>query len=248
MRLLRLGGSGLLAAIGLASPKVSHSQIAGSPVFYSPSAEAGVRVSGDFAFPVFGGHGGIFYGGRALLNLSYMSIGLAVGRRPHSDLSWSGSASLNLVRGSSRRYSLSLESGYGRSVVGADPDETRIRDIPLGAAVALEVSRAGLDVEPWVGARVHTRRTAFQGDAETRTGVGMSAGVNLGVDAATKIHLPGLGLHVAVDYLRLPGVFGGARVSELKVGVGVNYQFNFWGMPLHGIIRPKCADPTRPRC
>jgi hypothetical protein len=229
-------------------PGDAAAQIVGLPVHFSPSAEEGLRLFGDFALvdsPLRA-----YAGGRALLNLSYASLGLMAGDRGHADPAWGATLALNLVRGSARSYSLSVEGGYGDNRIEEDGVEVDVRDIPLGVGLALEVDKPGVVLEPWAGLRAHVRRSDIPGAApETKVGIGVSAGLNLTTRALTKvgIPLPGFGVHLSADYLNIPRPFTSGSSGSLLVNLGLNYLFPIKSLPRHGIIPRRC-DPTDPAC
>jgi hypothetical protein len=237
----------LLAGLALGAPQGAVAQLVGLPVHFSPSAQPGLRLFSDLAFgdkPVR-----TYVGGRALLNLSYVSVGLAVGERSDADLAWGTNLALNIVRGPSRRFALSLEANYGEGGVGTGAAEIDVQEIPIGVGVALETAQPGVDLEPWLGVRAHVRRSRLPSLApETDVGFGVSAGVNLRSAVLTKIGLPlpGFGLHLAADYLTIPRPFVGGTSRSLIVNVGVNYLFEIPGLPPYGIIGT--CDPTDPSC
>ena len=238
VRRLRIAAA--LAATLLLSPGGAAAQIVGLPVHFSPSAENGLRLFGDFAlgdspFEIYGG-------GRALLNLSYVSLGLMAGKRSDADAAWGANVALNLVRGSLRRYSLSIEGGYG--------DNEFSQDIPIGIGVALEVDQPAFALEPWAGLRAHIRRSDVPAlGRETNVGIGISAGLNASTGVLTKlgIPLPGFGLHLSADYLNIAQPFSEDRDGTLLFNLGLNYLFKMKG-PLHGLIPPPACDPTDPTC
>lgn len=237
----------VLAGTALLPPRSASAQIVGLPVHFSPSAETGLRVFGDFALGDSPFH--LYGGGRALLNLSYVSLGLMAGKRGDADAAWGASLALNLVRGSLRRYSLSIEGGYGDNEIIADGVEVGARDIPVGVGLALEVDRAGLALEPWAALRAHVRRSDLPGvGRDTEVGAGISAGLNAGTAVLPKIGipLPGIGAHVALDWLIMPRPFADGSSSSLVLNLGLNYLFALDGLPLHGIIPPPACDPTSP--
>ena len=239
----------LLAGLTLGAPRPSAAQIVGLPVHFSPSAQPGVRLFSDFAFgdkPVR-----TYLGGRALLNLSYGSVGLMVGERSDADLAWATNLALNIFRGPSRRFALSVEANYGEGGVDAPGADIDVQEIPIGIGLALETAQPGLDIEPWVGVRAHVRRSQLLSlGSETNVGLGISAGVNLrtGVLPKIGIPLPGFGLHLAADYLTIPRPFAAGTSRSLIVNVGVNYLFEISGLPPYGIIGVGTCDPTDPTC
>jgi hypothetical protein len=233
----------LVTGLVLGAPRSAAAQIVGLPVHFSPSAQPGLRLFSDFAFgdkPVR-----TYVGGRALLNLSYVSLGLAVGERSDADFAWGSNLALNVFRGPSRRFALSLEANYGEGGVGAGAGEIDVQEIPIGVGLALEVDKPGVDLEPWLGVRAHVRRSRHpSASPETNVGVGVSAGVNLRSGVLTKlgIPLPGFGLHLAADYLTIPRPFAAGTARSLIVNIGVNYLFEIPGLPPYGIIGT--CDPT----
>jgi hypothetical protein len=237
----------LLTGLVLGAPRSVAAQIVGLPVHFSPSAQPGLRLFSDLAFgdkPVR-----TYVGGRALLNLSYVSLGLALGERSDADLAWGTNLALNIFRGPSRRFALSLEANYGEGGVGIGAGKIDVQEIPIGVGVALEAAQPGVDLEPWLGVRAHVRRSRLPSVApETDVGLGVSAGVNLRSAVLTKIGipLPGFGLHLAADYLTIPRPFAAGTSRSLIVNIGVNYLFEISDLPPYGIIGT--CDPTDPSC
>jgi hypothetical protein len=237
----------LLAGVALIPCPPAGAQIIGLPVHFSPSAENGLRLFGDFAmgdspFELYGG-------GRALLNLAYASVGLMAGKRGDADAAWGANVALNLVRGSLRKYSLSIEAGYGDNEVTENGVSVGAQDIPVGVGLALEVEKPGFVLEPWAGVRAHIRRSDVPGmGTETEVGAGISAGLNAGSGVLPKvgIPLPGIGVHIAVDLLTMPRPFAGGSSGSFLVSLGLNYLFRLEGLPLHGIIPPPSCDPMSP--
>ncbi|HYC33376.1 MAG TPA: hypothetical protein VEB59_13905 [Gemmatimonadales bacterium] len=242
--------SRLLALLVVAAvlPGTSGAQIAGLPVHFSPSAETGLRLFGDFAFgddPVR-----TYGGGRALLNLSYVSVGLMGGNRGDADFAWGANLALNLIRGSKRSHSLSVEGGFGDNRVVTDGLVVDSRDVTIGVGGALERDRPGVVLEPWAGLRAHIRRSeSGNRDPVTKVGVGLSAGLNLSSGALAKlgIPLPGFGAHVSADYLNIARPFGEGAAGALLLNLGLNYLFPIAGLPSDGIV-PVTCDPTDPTC
>jgi hypothetical protein len=237
----------LLAGAALVPCRTAGAQIIGLPVHFSPSAENGLRLFGDFAmgdspFELYGG-------GRALLNLAYASVGLMAGKRGDADAAWGANVALNLVRGSLRKYSLSIEAGYGDNEVTENGVSVGARDIPIGVGLALEVEQAGFVLEPWAGIRAHIRRSDVPGlGSETEVGAGISAGLNAGSGVLPKvgIPLPGVGAHIALDLLTMPRPFADGSSGSFVVSLGLNYLFRLDSLPLHGIIPPPSCDPMAP--
>jgi hypothetical protein len=239
------GAALVLALAGTVLVPSAEAQIVGLPVYFSPSADNGLRLfadvaAGDSPFHFYGG-------GRALLNLAYVSVGVMGGLRGDADAAWGGNVALNLVRGSRRRYSLSIEGCYGRNQLEDDEISVETRDIPIGVGLALETEKTGVVLEPWVGLRAHIRRSEVPGlGRDTEVGAGLSAGFNLGTDLLPKIGIPlkGVGGHVAVDWLTMPRPFADGSDGSLIVSLGLNYWLELKGLPLHGIIPPSSCDPT----
>jgi hypothetical protein len=235
----------LVAGLALHAPQAVAAQVVGLPVHFSPTAQPGLRLFSDFAFgdkPVR-----TYWGGRALLNLSYVSLGLAAGERSDADFGWGTNLALNIFRGPSRKFALSLEANYGEGAVDAGAGDIDIQEIPIGVGLALETAQPGLDLEPWLGVRAHVRRSRLPSLApETNVGLGISAGVNLRTAVLTKvgIPLPGFGLHLAADYLAIPRPYAEGTARSLIVNLGVNYLFEIGGLPPYGIIGT--CDPTAP--
>lgn len=225
----------LLVATGMS--RAAYGQIRGLPVHFSPSAQPGLRVHGDFA----GGDKPFetYFGGRASLNLAYAAVTAGIGTLD-GELVWGGTVAANLLRGGSRNWSLSIDAGFGTN----DVDETTHHEIPIGIGLAYEATVTGVDLEPWVGLRMHVRRTAVDfvpgATYSTRVGGGVSAGANVRSD-----FIKNFGLHAAVDYLDISRPFGGGRDKVFLFNLGINYLIPLAGLPAHGIIPPACSpfDP-----
>lgn len=215
----------------------AQAQIRGMPVHFSPSAQPGIRLHGDFA----GGDDPFetYFGGRATINLSLVTIAGGVGSLD-DEVVWGGTLSANVLRGAARNFSLSVDGGFGVN----DVDGRTTHEIPLGLGIAYEATMTGVDLEPWIGLRAHIRRTAVEELTDepysTRVGAGVSAGVN-----ARSVFINNFGLHLAVDYLTITQPFGEGRDKTFLFNIGLNYLIPLSGLPPHGIIGASCSpfDP-----
>ena len=190
----------LCLGLSAAVPTPAAAQIAGLPVNFSPSAQPGLRLFGDFAYG--GDPGQSYWGGRALLNLSYVSLGFAAGDRGAARAAWGTTLELNLLRGASQPVSVSVLAGYGDNRLGENGAALDLTDIPLGVGV-----EAGVNA-----------RTA----ALTKLGIplpGLGAHLSLDYLTVPRAYVAGsdksLILNVGLNYLlelkSLPpyGIFGG---------------------------------------
>jgi len=249
-----------LVALAFALPFIvarpASSQLAGMPMPFSPSAQPGIRLFGDFA----GGDNPFhtLLGARAQLNLAYVTLNVLLADRTAADAAWGGTFALNLLRGASRPLSLSIDAGYGTTTVDVDGRRIERRDVPIGVGVALEPQVPGVDFEPWAAARLLLRRSEMDATFENggapvvdnavqpvKAGLGLSAGVNVRTAVLTKIGLPlpGFGFHAALDLSSVPRASSGGSDTALLFDIGISYHFEFSAFPAHGIIPPPC-DPT----
>jgi hypothetical protein len=212
------------------------------PVLFTPSAQPGLRLDGDFG--IGDGPRELFGGGRASLNLSYVTLNLGLGHTRQADFVWGGTAGINLVRGGARKYSLSLDGGYGKNTLLTSAGNEDRQEIPLGVGLALEPRVTGADVEPWIGVRAHVRRSTLgtSSGPTTKVGFGVSAGLNARTNVLTNIGIPipNFGFHIAIDYLTIPEAFLAGRDKTFTFNFGLNYLIPIKGLPAHGIIGPKC--------
>jgi hypothetical protein len=217
-------------------------QLPGTPVHFSPSVDAGVDVQGEGG----GGSRGGFWSGRATTSLAYATIEAAVGRGlDFGGLAWGGSGALNLVRGSDRGYSLSVQGGYSRGRISTLQGVESRQDVPIGIGFAPEIRQwTGVNAEFWVGGRIHYRRTLLEPSRReaSKVGVGVSTGLNLHSAALhKKFHFipKGFGIHVAADYVALPRPFTAGREHSVSFAAGLGVLLPWERLPKHGLFPPK---------
>ena len=199
--------SAMVAVLGLfASPALA--QMLGNPVYFSPKQGVGLTIAGDYGRGLNDNSGKTnYFGGRATLGLPMFAITVGGGSASpevgDAVTTFGASAAVTVIKGPMVPVTLSLQAGVGSYEVGT----VRVMNVPVGAALAFNVSSPGASVEPWVAPRLNITKPSG-GDAEMD--LGASGGVNVGLPS-------GLGFHLAVDYV---AVSGG---SPILVGAGVHY-------------------------
>lgn len=210
-RFARLGMA--VSVLGLvASPALA--QMLGNPVYFSPKQGIGLTIAGDFGRGLNDNSGKAnYFGGRATLGLQMVAITAGAGSAKASggdaELSFGGDVAVKVLKGPMVPVTVSVQAGaafWSSTFLGTDISYLHV---PIGAAVAFNVSSPGASVEPWVAPRVDILR-ASNGGSSTDTNIGASGGVNVGLPS-------GVGFHLALDYLNVSGG------SPLMVGAGVHY-------------------------
>lgn len=202
---------------------------------FAPGALRGLKTGVDLR----PGHG---VDGRALLNLSYFSVGATYGDRKGERDAWSTGLTLHLVRDPIRPYSLSVDLAYGKGGTRRSGTAVEVRDLIGGIAVGLNLEgKLGILV-PWLGARVQRRSTTLAGGAEEpgQTGFGLSAGTEVRLNAVLPQlgRLGGLSLHAVGDLLNIADGAGSGRKTEIRFSFGVSYTLSIRIFPERGIVPP----------
>lgn len=237
----RLGSVGL--ALGfMASPLAA--QLAASPVYFSPKAPSGLTLAADFGTTMQWKLDGVdanakpnHVGVRALLGLPLVNVGIGGGiynANPDvgsvdKEIQFSATAALKVFSPPLVPVAIALQAGAGYLKQGSGALALKTIDLPVGVAVGVKPPTPGVSFEAWGAPRVQLRSTSFGGNSATQTGIGASAGVNLGMPM-------GLGLHVAADWSRLSrktsGTLNLAKNEGIVIGIGVHYTFTIPGIPM----------------
>jgi hypothetical protein len=216
MEVSRARLSAMVSVLGLlAAPAAA--QMIGSPVYFNQSGGV-VTIDADYARGLNAASEKMnYFGGRATLGLSAVAITLGAGSAQpsagSSTTSFGGDVALSIVRDSTIPVKLALQGGaaYSSDFLGSGAKGWHV---PIGAVVTFNVKSPGASVEPWVAPRIDYTRASVSGgglsSSGSRTKFAASAGLNVGLPS-------GLGLHVAVDYLRISGG------SPFMVGAGLHY-------------------------
>lgn len=232
MKVVKL--SAAVLALGLVAFPVA-AQVPNNPVYFSPKGGVGLTINGDLgvgandaAKQFAPGETPLFYGGRAVLGLPLITVGVgagiyAPGGAADNEVTFQGTVAYKLIP---MPVAVSIQAGAGYVKLGSGLSEATIWNFPIGVGIALNVPSPALSVEPWIAPRVQFSRASIGSASSTETHFGASAGVNLGLPM-------GLGFHAAVDYLAvssdIPGV-SSSDVSPLVVGVGVHYKISVPGL------------------
>ncbi len=213
----------------------AHGQLSGLPVYFSPKGTTGLTLSGDYgrcASDCGGSLNPSFIGGRALLGLPIVTIGVGGGSY-NTDVSgadkettFAGKVAVRVIGGALLPVSVSVQAGVGFLKVGdlnTDLLELTSVTVPIGVGIAANVPTPGASIEPWIAPRIQVTRNKVEtlfaalSVTDTDTRVGISGGVNIGLAS-------GLGFHAAFDYLNLSGI------SPITIGVGLHYTFKLPGI------------------
>jgi hypothetical protein len=230
---LTRGIAGVLLAAGMALPLAA--QAPGMPMHFAPGALRGLKAGVDL-------RPGRGIDGRALLNLSYLSLGASYGDRKGGPNPWSAALALHLVRDHIRPWSLSLDLAYGDG--GARRNGVLVETEDLIGGVALGWNGEGMFgvLVPWAGLRVQRRSLEVGEDTgETRhTGLGVSAGTEVRLNALLPQlgRLGGLSVHIAGDLLRIAEEPGSDPKTRVSYSFGVSYVLSIRVFPERGIIPP----------
>lgn len=197
-----------LAVVGLgiiATPAMA--QLAGQPVYAIPGG-TGLSVNADLGVSI-DPSGFNTLAARATLGLPMVS--LTAGIEP--DILDAGENQI-MVGGAVTLLPLPTTSLRLQANVGYGLDSETLA-VPIGVVVDVKPPTPALSVNPWVFPQFRIVRVSFLGTTETSTGVGVSAGVNLGLPG-------GLGGHVALDY--------DADAEAITAGIGVHYNISVPGL------------------
>jgi hypothetical protein len=205
------------------------------PMHFAPGALRGLKVGVDLR-PKRG------IDGRALLNLSYLSLGATYGDRHDAPDAWSGALTLHLIRDPIRPYSLSVDFAVGDGGTGRGSTAVEVEDQIAGIAVGWNGEGIFGVLVPWFGARVQRRSIEVAGGPEQpyQTGFGLSAGTELRLSAVLPQlgRLGGLSLHAAGDLLNIREGAGSDRATRFTFSFGVSYVLSIRVFPERGIIPP----------
>jgi opacity protein-like surface antigen len=238
----RLAGWVVMAIVPATLSRPASAQLNTLPVYYSPQARPGFTISGDFSRGLNNdSRKNTALGVRTSLGLSVFEVGVGLGTvNPHvtpsqrgDNLQFMSYAAVRLVGGSLLPVAVSVQGGIGHlsyeftTSSGAVQDVTAV-NIPFGVGIALNVRTPGFSVEPWVAPRYSIHRLRLDGDSNSQSGFGVSAGVNL--QSAR-----GVGVHAAIDWVRLAEDRSGApdlaRVNPVTFGLGLHYRIRLPGSP-----------------
>ncbi len=207
------GGAVILAMVLTAS--VAEAQIANQPVYVSPKHGKGLSFAFDYGKGLNDSSGKLSaYGGRATLGLGFITVmagasSVSSGSGAGSELSYGGTASINIISAPLVPVGVSVFGGYGTVKI----NNVRQNSYPIGAAFAVRPPTAGIGIEIWAAPRVDIKNAA----STTATNFGISGGVNLDLPI-------GLGIHAAVDYVAV------SNAAPLLLGVGAHYKFTIPGL------------------
>ncbi len=201
----------LALAFGLTSPAAA--QLAGMPVWNTPSGGTGVTISGDYGKPNDAGRGGNAFGGRASLGFTNLNITAGIvswkpNNASNSLTSLGGDVAFRVIGGSLIPLSVNLQGGAARTTGTGVPDLTTVTGA-LG--ISINVPTPGLSIEPYVSPGIRYSKFSQYGivASTNSTNFGFAVGANLGLGM--------LGFHLAYDYTKVSGV----TVSTIGLGAHV---------------------------
>ena len=215
--------SAMVSVLGLlATP--AFAQMIGNPLYFDQGEAVGVTLSADYGRGLNNASGKTdYFGGRATLALPILAITVGAGSAKPASVSsatsFGGDVAVSVVKDSTVPVKLALQAGaaYTSNYLGSGATGWHV---PVGAVMTLNVKSRGVSVEPWIAPRIdytHVSGTANGFSASgSRTRFGASAGLNVGLP-------PGLGFHVALDYVSISGG------SAFMVGAGIHYATKFPG-------------------
>jgi hypothetical protein len=213
----------------------AYAQLDGSPV-YAINTGAGATVTAEFGGGVNAGSGKAnLLGGRLILGVPVASFWIGMGRvdmrgsDPSVDdkeITFGGGAAFELINAPTSPMALSLQVGGGTVSSGSN---LGVLHLTAGPALKVQLRIPGVGVEPWVMPRVHVNRRSEFDETVTRTGVGASMGLKIGLPI-------GLGLHAALDVVKLPtgvsGMLTAPEATSVTAGIGLHYEFAVPGLGL----------------
>jgi len=201
--------------LGAASPAAA--QLAGMPVWNTPSGGTGVTISADYGKPNNAGGGGNAFGARASLGLANLSLTAGISswkpnNASNSLTSFGGDAAFRVIGGSLIPLSVNLQGGAARTTATGAPDLTTVTGA-LG--ISINVPTPGLSIEPYVAPGIRYSKVGSFGLAPStsNSNFGFVIGANLGLGM--------LGFHVAWDYTKLSSSQGGGHASTIGLGAHV---------------------------
>jgi hypothetical protein len=197
-----------LAVVGLgiiATPAMA--QLAGQPV-YAIQKGTGVSLNADLGVNLDPGDFNTL-AGRATLGLPMVSF--TVGFEPEvldgfeNQIMLGGAVTVLPLPTTSIR--LQANVGYGL--------DSETWAVPIGVVLDVRPPTPALSVNPWVFPQFRITRVSAFGITDTQTGLGISAGLSLGLPG-------GLGGHVALDY--------DVESEVILGGIGVHYKISVPGL------------------
>lgn len=222
----------MVLALSLVGDQVA-AQLAANPVYMSPKGPNGLTLGFDFGTTVStdladkANH----IGGRAILGLPFVKLGVGGGMwdagSPGADkeFQFSGTAAISLF--SPPLVPVGIQAQVGAAYLSAGGGALKAFNVPLSIGVGVKPPTPGVSLELWGAPRFQITRSEFTvlgtSVSSTDTGVGASAGVNLGMPT-------GLGLHAALDMLNMNSS------TTIVLGVGLHYTFTLPGIPLVPVI------------
>jgi len=233
-------GTVMLVLAPMASPVAA--QLAANPVYYSPKAPTGLTLAVDFGSTLSTKLGTLSatnkpnnIGVRATLGLPMVNVGAGGGiynsdvTGADKEMQFMGTVAVKVFSPPLVPLGIALQAGAGYLQQGSGASAFKQLSVPIGVGVAVKPPTPGLSFEPWVGPRVQIQRTSAGGSSETRTGIGASGGVNLGMPM-------GLGLHAALDWATFAAKGLSPKMQTLVFGVGLHYTFTIPGLPIAPVI------------
>lgn len=237
-----------LLVVGLAafwsSPLAA--QLAANPVYFSPKGPTGLTLAADFGTTLSSSLDGIdasnkpnHVGLRAILGIPMLTVGLGAGvyspdvAGEDKETQFAGTLAFKIFSPPLVPIGIAVQAGAGFLQVGEGAGAFKTMDVPVGLGVAVRPPTPGISIEAWAAPRVQLRRVSFGGNSATQTGVGASAGVNLGMPV-------GLGLHLGADWSRhnrkTQGTLNLGESESIVFGVGLHYTFTIPGLPMVPMI------------
>lgn len=250
--------SAIAIALGAAATP-AMAQLAALPVYASPKGGTGFTLSGDFGRCM--SNCGVdatgsdlnqtFIGARARIGFSALQFGVGAGiynddvTGTDSKVSFAVNTSFTLFGGPLLPVSVGITTGVGILKAGdvtSPSGEFSDIVVPIALGISLNIPTPGFGLEPWVAPRVQFTR---EGELTGPLGVisPSNSDIEFGVSGGISAGLPmGLGFHIAVDFLSdsadprnvANGELG--SLSQLTVGVGVQYTFSVPGLPIVPIL------------
>lgn len=206
-------------------------QLAANPVYLSPKGPNGLTLAFDFGTTVANGaNKPNNVGGRAILGLPFIKLGVTGGLlNPDdgSDKEFQFGATAAITLFSPPLVPVGITAQAGAAYLSQAGGAIKTFNVPLAIGVGVKPPTPGLSVELWGAPRFQITRIQVTGlagsSSDTKTGVGASGGINLGVPS-------GLGLHAALDLLNMNSA------TTVVLGIGLHYTFSLPGIPLVPVL------------
>jgi hypothetical protein len=241
-----VAGLGALAVALAAAPPVT-AQLAANPVYVSPKAPNGLTLAADFGTTLSTKVSGLtatskpnHVGGRAVLGLPFLAIGVGAGRWNNdagtTETQFSGNLALKLFSPPLVPVGLSLQAGAGYLQQGSGATVFKTISVPIGVGIAVKPPSPSVSFEVWGAPRVQLNANKQGSSSRLQAGVGASGGVNVGMPM-------GLGLHVGLDWTKMSakasagtGTLALPELQTMVLGVGLHYTFTIPGLPVVPVI------------